>query len=261
MTTLVLAAAEEEGFQGPSARDFELPPIVAGITKPMVLLVLAAAIAFAFYWFAFRRAQVVPSRLQFAGESVYGFVRNNIGRDLIGSKDFLPYVPFLVALFTFILVNNVFGITPLLQFPTMSRVSFPYVLAAIVWLTYNYVGIRRHGLGGYFRLQTMPPGVPAWIYPILIPLEFLSNIIIRPITLSLRLFANMFAGHLLLLVFVLGGEYMLVEGGLAVKLLSPFAFGMGVVMSFFELLVQVLQAYIFTLLTALFIGSALADEH
>ena len=261
MTTLVRAAAEGEGFQGPSARDFEFPPIVAGITKPMVLLVLAAAVVFAFYWFSLRRPSVVPGRLQFAGESAYGFVRNSIGRDLIGSKDFLPYVPFLVALFSFILVNNLFGLVPLLQFPTMSRVSFPYVLAAIVWVTYNVVGIRRHGFGGYFRLQTMPSGVPAWILPILIPLEFLSNILIRPITLSLRLFANMFAGHLLLLVFVLGGEYMLVEGGIGLKLLSPFTFGVGIVMSFFELLVQVLQAYIFTLLTALFIGTALADEH
>jgi F-type H+-transporting ATPase subunit a len=107
-----------------------------------------------------------------------------------------------------------------------------------------------------------PPGVPAPVYIILAPIELAQVLFIRPLTQALRLFANMFAGHLLLLVFILGGEYMLLEGeSLLGKLLSPFAFGMGIALTFFEALVQLLQAYIFTLLTALYIQSSLSEEH
>ena len=105
------------------------------------------------------------------------------------------------------------------------------------------------------------PGVPKWSYVLLTPLEIATYFIIRPVTLSLRLFANMFAGHLLLLVFILGGEHMLLSDAFGLKILSIFGFGFGIVMTFFEFMVQCLQAYIFTLLTALFIAGALADEH
>ena len=103
--------------------------------------------------------------------------------------------------------------------------------------------------------------MPAWIAPLVAILEVFQVIVTRPLTLGLRLFANMYAGHLLLLVFILGGEYMLTEGTGLLPVLSPFAFLMGIVMSLFEALIQVLQAYIFTLLTALYIAGALADEH
>jgi F-type H+-transporting ATPase subunit a len=99
------------------------------------------------------------------------------------------------------------------------------------------------------------------MYPLIIPLEFLSNIIVRPATLSLRLFANMFAGHLLLLVFILGAEHLLIDGGPGLKVAGLLSGVLAIVMTFFELLVEVLQAYIFTLLTALYIGGALAEEH
>ena len=104
------------------------------------------------------------------------------------------------------------------------------------------------------------PGVPKFVYILLTPIEIATFFIVRPLTLSLRLFANMFAGHLLLLVFILGGEHML-QGGIGLKLIAQFAFAFGIGMTFFEFMVQCLQAYIFTLLTALFIAGALADEH
>ena len=259
MGTLVLAASSGE-FAPPSSRDFELPPIVAGITKPMLLVVLAAILVGAFFYFTARKAAMVPGKAQFAGEGLYGFVRNDVARDVIGEHDFMKYVPYLVTLFTFILVNNVFGIIPVIQFPTMSRISFPIVLAVISWLIFNYVGIRRKGIVLYFKEMMFPPGVPKAVYILLAPIEFVSTVIVRPLTLALRLFANMFAGHLLLLVFVLGGEYLLTQGGLLAAVSLP-AFLLGIVLTFFEFLVQVLQAYIFTLLTALYIAGALADEH
>ena len=155
---------------------------------------------------------------------------------------------------------NVFGIVPLLQFPTMSHVAFPYVLALISFGVFHYVGIKKHGLGKYLKGIAFMPGVPKAVYILLTPIEIATFFLVRPLTLSLRLFANMFAGHLLLLVFILGGEH-LAQGALALKLVSPFAFGIGIVLTFFEFMVQCLQAYIFTLLTALYIAGALADEH
>jgi F-type H+-transporting ATPase subunit a len=105
-----------------------------------------------------------------------------------------------------------------------------------------------------------PPGVPKPIYIVLTPIEISTYLLVRPLTLSLRLFANMFAGHLLLLVFFLGGDHLL-QGVIGLKLVAPFAFAFGIALTFFEFMVQCLQAYIFTLLTAMFIAGALADEH
>jgi F-type H+-transporting ATPase subunit a len=256
-----LATAPAPGFDPPGVAEFDLPPIVGGVTKPILLLILSAVIIFVLFRMSVRRAALVPSKGQFLGESFHGIVRNSIARDMIG-PDFLTYVPFLTTLFAFILVNNLFGIIPLIQFPTFSHPGMPYALAALVWVIFTVVGIRHHGFVGYLRVSTWPPDVPWWVRIILTPIEFISNILLRPVTLSLRLFGNMFAGHLLLLVFILGGEYMLfVADDLTLNLLSPLAFGMGIVFTFFEAFIQVVQAYIFTILTASYIGAVLADEH
>jgi F-type H+-transporting ATPase subunit a len=254
----VLAA--EPGFNAPGPEDFILPGIVGGFTKPMAQVILSVAIVFAFFMVTGRRSLLVPSRAQFAGESAYRFVRDGIAQDAIG-PEFARFVPYLTALFSFVLVNNVFAIIPLFQFPSMSRIGFPAGLALLSWLVFNYIGIKRKGFGKYLKEVCVPPGVPGWILPLLIPLEFIQTIITRPLTLGLRLFANMFAGHLMLLVFILGGEYMLLHGSFLLPWLSPFAFLMGIALTIFEALIQVLQAYIFVLLTALYIAGALADEH
>jgi F-type H+-transporting ATPase subunit a len=256
----LVTLAAGPGFQAPGPEDFKFPDIFGGVTKPMVLVVLSVIIVFGFYWLTGRRALVVPSRAQFAGETVYRFVRDGVARDAIG-PEFARFVPYLTALFSFVLVNNLFGIVPIVQFPSMSRIGFPAALALLTWLVFNYVGIRRKGLGSYLKQVVYPPGVPTWILPLIIPLEFIQTILTRPLTLGLRLFANMFAGHLLLLVFILGGDFMLLHGSAALPFLSPFAFLMGIGMTIFEALIQVLQAYIFVLLTALYIAGALAEEH
>ena len=254
--------SEGEGFTPPSAVDLNLPPIFGDnpfTTKPIFLVFFSVILISVFFILASRKAAIVPSKLQFAGESVYGFVRNDLAKDVIG-HEFMRFVPYLFTLFTFILVNNIFGIVPMLQFPTMSRVSFPYVLAIITFLVFHYVGIRKQGALKYIKEIMFMPGVPKPAYILITPLELLTFFLVRPLTLSLRLFANMFAGHLLLLVFILGGEHLL-QGVIGLKLISPFAFFIGIVLTFFEFMVQCLQAYIFTLLAALYIAGALADEH
>lgn len=262
----VLHLAAAPGFVAPGPNDFDLRSVFytnnVWLTKASLLLVLSFFIIVIAFRASIRKADVVPGKFQYAGEAAYGFVRDGIARDMIGERDFKRYVPLLVAMFYFVLVNNLFGLVPFLQFPSFARAGFAYGLAGMVWIIYNGIGMARKGPLGYLKHQTVPGGVPPWILPLLIPLEFLSNIIIRPITLALRLFANMFAGHLLLLLFAGGADYLLIHAqGPLVKPGGVLSFGMGFMVGFLELLVEVLQAYVFTLLTASYISGAIADEH
>ena len=263
-----------QGFTPPGPGDFDLPPIgpdttfeflgqsmYAGVTKPMLQLVLSAVVLFLFFRVASAKRAMVPGRMQFAGEGMYGFVRNSMGRDIIGSRDFMRFVPYLFALFFFILLNNVFASIPMIQFPTFSRAGMVYGLALLSWVIYNVVGIQKHGFLGYLKLQCVPAGISGAMLLLLVPLEFMSNIIVRPVTLALRLFANMLAGHLLLILFALGGEYLLLEASVLVKPVGLLAWALFIAIAFLELLVQLLQAYVFVLLNAMYISGALADEH
>ena len=268
MTTMFdIKAAGGDTFlpPGPNSFDFSAVPLfeVAGyaVTKPMLQLLLGGLLVFGFFYAASRRAAMVPGRMQFAGESAYNMVRNSIGRDIIGSHDFMKFVPYLVTLFFFILINNAFATRPGIQFPTFSRASMAYALAALSWVVYNAVGIKKHGFLGYLKLQSVPSGVTPLMYPLLIPLEFFSNILVRPVTLALRLFANMFAGHLLLILFSTGGLFLLEHAGAIGYVAGPLAWVLAIAISVLELLVQFLQAYVFTLLNAMYISGALADEH
>jgi F-type H+-transporting ATPase subunit a len=254
-----------ESFTPPGPGIFELPPVfsVGGldVTKPMLQLVLAAVLIGVFFVAAARGRQLVPGKLQFAGEGAYGFVRNSVARDIIGSHDFVRFLPYLAALFFFVLVNNIFASLPFIQFPTFSRAGMAYALAGLSWVVYNYVGIRKHGLLGYLKLQCVPSGVGLAMMPLLIPLEFFSNILVRPVTLALRLFCNMFAGHILLVLFSTGGLYLLEHQGAIGAIAGPLAWVLAIAVSFLEILVQFLQAYVFVLLNAMYISGALADEH
>jgi len=261
MSALVLAAGP--GFEAPSTENFWQPLVGSGawaITRPMVLMALSVAVLIGVLVFVSRRLTLVPGRTQFATESVYTVVRNDLGRDIIGSHDFLKFLPLLFSLFVLITLNNVFSIVPIIQYPTMSRIGFPIGLALLVFVVYTTVGIRAKGIPGYLK-GMVPPGLPAYLIPVIFVLEFITYFFTRPVTLALRLFGNMFAGHILLLLFIAGGEYLLVHMDGVMKLTGVFALIMGFVMTIFEILVQFLQAYVFILLTAVYIQASIADEH
>lgn len=260
MGALILAEGGE--FVPPGTKDFDLPPLFGFVTKPMLLAVLSVVIIATFFLVTSRKMKVVPGKMQFAAESIYDVGRNSIAREQIGSKDFRPFVPLILTLFTFILVNNLFAIVPILQFPTMSHIGFPLALSIlVVYPIYHGVGIKRFGFVQHVKNLTVPPGAPWFILPLLAPIEFVMKFLVNPFTLALRVFAAMFAGHLLLLVFTLGGEYLLLEAGGALKPVSVIGFAFAIVMTFLEALIQVLQAYIFALLTANYIGEALHGGH
>jgi F-type H+-transporting ATPase subunit a len=258
----VIAIAAGKGFEAPTPSDFVFSPLFGKgtvFTKPMLIVIVGSIVIAAFFYLAARRATVVPGKLQFAGESVYGFVRNTIAGEAIGhgSRKFVPY---LVTLFSFIFVLNISGVIPLVNFPATSKFAFPLFLAIISCVIFNVVGIRRQGFVTYFRDMMFPPGVPKLVYVLLAPIEFLSTVIIRPVTLTLRLQLNMFAGHLVLVLCILGGAYMFSASGI-LPYLSWVGFLAGVILTFFEAFIQFLQAYVFVLLSALYIGGALVDEH
>ena len=148
----------------------------------------------------------MPDKKQWLAESIYGFVRNNIAIDMIG-KEGVRFAPYLASLFCFIFVMNLWGIVPVAQISPNSHIAFPAILAVISWVMFIYLGFSRHGIG-YIKMALVPPA-PWFILPILVPIEFFSNFIVRPFSLAVRLFANMFAGHMLLLVFTLGGFAMI----------------------------------------------------
>lgn len=258
-------AASGVGYEAPGVSDFWQPIFgtngAFAFTRPDLLLLISFVVLVGGMVLATRRLSLVPGRGQVLTEMLYGFVRNSVARDVIGSADFLKFVPLLFTLFTLIVVNNLFGVIPVLSFPTFSRIGFPAAFTIFVYVLYHYLGIRKHGFGGYFK-SLVPPGLPGWVIAIVFPLELLTYFFTRPVTLALRLFGNMFAGHILLLLCSSGAEYMIFKSN--APQLIPFGivtYGGGFVLTLFEILVEVLQAYIFTLLTALYIAGAIADEH
>jgi F-type H+-transporting ATPase subunit a len=246
----------------PGVEDFFLPSIAFGnwVTKFTLLIWLTVAIILVFFAVTYRKPKLVPTKRQWLAESAYSFIRDGVAREVIGHEG-LRFAPYLASLFLFILVANLFGIVPLIQVSPMSHIAFPVVLALATWVLYLYLGIKRHGGLAYVKMMLFPPGAPVALYPLLVPIEFVQNFITRPVTLAVRLFANMFAGHLILLVFSLGGFVLLGAGNLFLAAAGFLSFGMAIVMTFFEAIVAILQAYVFVILTASYIDSSLAEEH
>lgn len=255
------------GFPAPSSAIFEWPVLGTfnlfgldfHITKPVVLLALGTAIVMIFFLVAAAKPKLVPTRIQSLGELGYTFVRDQISREVIG-KDGDKYVPFLVSLFFFVWVLNLFSIIPIAQFPVTSKFAFPVGLALMVWVLYMFLGMKKQGPIKFFTNMMFPPGLPKPIYLILAPIEFLSNVLVRPFTLAVRLFANMFAGHLLITIFSIGAWYLL-SPSIIGALGATASFAMTVALTGFEMFIQMLQAFIFTLLTAVYIGGSLHAEH
>jgi len=246
------------GYPGPS---YIFTPFFTigsfSFTKPMLLVLICMVIVIGFFWAAFGNPKLVPRGVQNLGELGITFVRDQILRPMMGKRGD-GFLPFLVSLFFFIWVANLMEIIPVAQFPPMSIFAFPVALMLMVYGTYTYLGIKHQGLGGYFA-NMIPKDVPPPILIILAPVEIAQYIIIRPFTLAIRLFANMFAGHILLLVFTLATWYLF---SLSIGLLfSVTSLVLTIVLTAFEMLIQALQAYIFTILTAQYIGGSLEAGH
>lgn len=255
------------GFPAPGTEIFQFAPLVEfqlfgihfGINKPVILVFIAVIVLVGFFSLAFAKPKLVPGKMQSMGELSYLFIRDQISRETIG-KAGDKYIAFLFSLFFFVFFLNFMGIFPGAQFAPTALFVYPVALSVMVWLTYMFIGIRKQGPIKFFTNMMFPPGVPVGVLVILGPIEFLSNVIIRPFTLAIRLMANMFAGHLLLTVFIVASIYLFSPSviGIAGSAASGI---MALIMTGFEFIIEALQAYIFTLLTASYIAGSLSHEH
>lgn len=266
----VILAAEECDLSQPVCAPadvselFVLPNIFGQVNRTIILFFLAALIVVALLLVAFRKPKLVPTKFQSAMEGLVGFVRDEVAIGIIGPEG-IKYFPYLLSIFMFILVGNLFEITPLVNFPITSRMAIPGFLSIVTWLIFVVVGFKKNGFG-YFTSTVWPKSVPVGLRPLVGLIEFFSVFFIRPFSLAVRLFANLVAGHVmlsLLLVtayfFILNtftGEVSILKGGAGL-----LWFIMGLAIFLFELLVSVLQAYIFTLLSAVYIQTSVHPEH
>ncbi|MET9831668.1 F0F1 ATP synthase subunit A [Streptomyces sp. NPDC006385] len=252
------------GFPAPGLHSFLFEPLWGDadsnvyFNKTMLMALLGSVIVIGFFWAAFRRPKVVPGKLQMVAEAGYDFIRRGIVYETIGRKEGEKYVPLMVSLFFFVWMMNLWSIIPVAQFPVTSIISYPAALAAIVYVTWMTITFKRHGFVGGFKNLTGYDKSLGAVLPLVMAIEFFSNVLVRPFTHAVRLFANMFAGHTLLLLFTIASWYLLNGIGIAYASVS---FVMVILMTAFELFIQALQAYVFVLLACTFIQGALAEHH
>jgi F-type H+-transporting ATPase subunit a len=185
------------------------------------------------------------------------FIEDSIVLETIGEKG-LKYTPLLISQFFFIFFCNIFEIIPGFQMPATARIALPMTLAVIAYVIYHGAGFKEHKLG-YLKHATAPPGLPKALYLLVTPIEFIIKFVVTPFTHTVRLFANLLAGHILLVTFaVLSSALWAAKPSL---IILPLPVAAVVAFTAFELLVSFLQAYVFTLLTGVYIGQAVSHEH
>lgn len=262
----------EGEFEAPTIQEF-YPEIIAFHGSPFELnrimlirlLVTGLLILIFTLWSnRFRKSVVnkefVPGRFQMFGEISINFVRKSIAHEQLGEKDGDRFLPLLTTIFFIVLGMNITGIIPGLNIAGTSVIGLPMILAVAAYVTFIYAGIKKHGLA-FFKTALFPAGVPPAFYVLVTPIEFLSTFILRPVTLALRLMMNMIAGHLLLVLCFSATQYFFFNSEGIFKSFGVGTFAFGFVFTLFEMLVAFLQAYVFTLLTTVYIQLSLADEH
>ncbi|MBP6043384.1 MAG: F0F1 ATP synthase subunit A [Rhodoluna sp.] len=237
------------------------------LNRIMLIRLLVTTVLVIVFWLltarfkkAYKNNILVPSRFQLMGEISLNFVRKSIAHDQLGEKDGDRFLPLLSTIFFIVLGMNITGIIPGLNIAGTSVIGLPIVLALAAYVTFIYAGVRKHG-GHFFSAALFPAGVPKAFYALVTPIEFLSTFILRPVTLALRLMMNMIAGHLLLVLCFSATQFFFFNADGLFKLFGAGTFLFGFAFTLFEILVAFLQAYVFTLLTTVYIQLALADEH
>lgn len=253
-------------FQPPSVLDFFPNAVLFGgtifeINRVTVIRILAAAVLIGIFAIVAQRARVVPRRGQALVEILLDFVRVQVAEEVMGKERAKRYVPFLTMLFLAIVVFNLTGVIPFLNLSATSLIGLPIVMAVWVYLIYLGAGIHQHGLWKYLRLSLFPAGVPWPVYLLLTPIEALQVFLLRPATLALRLTANMIAGHLLLVLCFSGTQYFFFTASGAMRGFGAVSLAAGLAFTLFEIAVALLQAYIFTILSAVYLTLAIDEEH
>lgn len=261
----VVFAADDNQFHPPSIGDFFPPALLFEgtafeFTRINLAQVIATVVLVVLLIVGTRRMRVVPGRMQSVVELGFGFVREQVAYQVLGKKDGDRFLPILTTLFFGILFMNLTGVIPWINIPGTSVAAVPLMLALVAYVLFIYAGIRKHGGLRFLKNSLVPSGVPVYLVPIIALVELISTFIARPVSLFLRLLLNMIVGHMMLVLFFSATHFFL----LSMSWFSPFAIGtfaLSFAFTLFEIFVYILQAYVFTILTAVYIQLAVAEEH
>ncbi|MFT4200732.1 F0F1 ATP synthase subunit A [Gordonia sp. (in: high G+C Gram-positive bacteria)] len=265
--TLITFLAESGEFHAPTLDDFFPEQVLfAGtpfaLDRLMLIRLGVVLVVSLFFFFAMRSPKLIPRGIQNVAESMLDFVRVQIAEEILGKDNGRKYLPIIASIFFATIFLNLTSIIPFLNISSNARIGMPMVMAAVAYITYLWVGFRKYGFFGFIKASTVLPGVPLPIHFLLIPIEFISTFILRPFTLTVRLMANMLAGHIMLVLFFAATQFFFFEAKNWMAVFGLPALVVGVAFTFFELLVIALQAYIFSLLTAVYIDQSIhADSH
>jgi len=223
-----------------------------------VVVVYGFAVLFTMLLFLLgSKKAMVPTGAQNLAETAVEFIEDGIVMETMGPEG-LKYTPYLLSLFLFIFFTNIFEVVPGFQMPASARIALPLFLALLSYVIYHGGGFKSHGLG-YFKHALVPSGVPVFLLPLVVLIEFVSKFLVQPFSHTVRLFANMLAGHILLVTFSVLTSALFAAKWYVIFLPLPF---IGVIFfTAFEIFVSFLQAYVFTLLTGVYIHAARSHEH
>ena len=254
-----MLAAGDGGFHVPTLADFFPEAIlfegtIFEFNRITMVRVIATLVLVTIFAIGARRARLVPGRFQGGLEMILDFVRVSIAEDIIGKKNARKHVSLLTIIFLAVFAMNITGIVPGLNIAGSSLIGFPIVLALVSYVAFIAAGVRKQGGLHYLKSSLFPSGVPWPIYFILTPIEIISTFILRPATLAVRLLVNMVAGHLLLVLCFAATHFLFLEAAGAIKAVGVVTLAAGLAFTGFELFIAALQAYIFTLLTAVYIN-------
>ena len=261
-TGVVLAA----GFQTPSIDDF-LPPEILfqgtpfALNRIILIRVLITVVMLVVLGITAVRAKLVPGRWQAAVEFLLDFVRVNIVYEVMGELRGRRYVPMITTLFMTILVFNLCGIIPGFNIAATATIVVPLMFALWTAAQYWIAAVQGKGLGRFLQEEMFPAGVPWPIYLILAPMQLLDIVVIRPASLTIRLFANMISGHILVALCFAATQYFLIDAESKVLIgLGAVTFVGGFIMTLFEAFVAFIQAFIFAILSTVYINQSYPDE-
>jgi F-type H+-transporting ATPase subunit a len=232
------------------------------VNKTAVMAFISTIICIGIFFLGSRKKKMVPTGIQNAAELGYETVENMVAVEVMGEETGRKWAPFLATLFFWIFFINIWSTVPFVYFPATSRIAIPIFLALQTWVIFIFTGFKHQGVG-YIKNSLFPPGVPKALYILVTPIEFVSKVFVRPFSLAVRLFANMTAGHVLLAIFAIMTSQLILEhnSGLFQIPIGILPFFALVAMTGFEFLVAVLQAYIFTILTAVYVNESIHPEH
>lgn len=257
----VVPAANDE-FHSPTIDDLFPPTIlfdgtIFAMNRITFARLLMMAVLLACLFLYASRAKLVPGRFQTIMEMGFSFCRESIAETIIGKSLGRKYAPIVTAIFFTVLFMNITGIVPGINLAGTALPGFPLVLALFAYVVFIYAGIKEIGAGAFFKNALFPPGVPKPLYVLLTPIELVSTFILRPFTLFVRLLANMIAGHFMLALTLSATNFFLWQTISHISFMNAFGLATllaGFAFTLFEILVAFLQAYIFAVLTAVYIN-------